>query len=547
MKRILLGLIIVIILAGVIMTRTSWFLGTPHNPKHNTDSESKAKIDKKQPVLVSVREYGAAGDGKTDDTKAIQKAIDSLSAKGGTVIFDTGKTYRITDSITSTKNINLISRGEKPAKIYMDNKDKAKPALYFKGRLKYRFVLKSGMTLTKTDRIPILGDSDVEEGDLLLIESNTPWYFDPRIGTEDLHKGELHRVRAVSGSTVWLDNSLWDSYNSGLENITVKVISPIRVNIDNIAITRPKSKNRTIGIKLEYCADSVINKTRVTNSSSVGIHLVSNYGTIVEHSTITGANDRWSGYGIQSYGSSFSIIRNNKILGSRRGVDVSGLYPDHHTLVESNTVYGGGKNELGLTYLSEDTQYGIGTHSTANHTLFRSNLLLNLNYGINIRSANVTIERNRFIGYFKGACIILSFGRNAVIKENEVIDSQNSFENNKYKLPSDIKQYEANTFLYIKRSYSIDNSFIQIENNNVKGVQKEFIKFLDVLGLKNNRVDKLSVRQNSISYKVSDPAEPFYLVNSEFPIMGKESQFINNKVDGISGSYKAFNNFSSAK
>jgi polygalacturonase len=39
---------------------------------------------------VSVKDFGAVGDGTTDDTAAIQAAIDSLSATGGIVFIPKG-------------------------------------------------------------------------------------------------------------------------------------------------------------------------------------------------------------------------------------------------------------------------------------------------------------------------------------------------------------------------------------------------------------------------------------------------------------------------
>jgi polygalacturonase len=42
------------------------------------------------PPYVNVRDFGAQGDGKTDDTAAIRKALDSLPAEGGVVYFPAG-------------------------------------------------------------------------------------------------------------------------------------------------------------------------------------------------------------------------------------------------------------------------------------------------------------------------------------------------------------------------------------------------------------------------------------------------------------------------
>jgi len=67
-----------------------------------------------------VRDYGAKGDGITDDTVAIQKAIDSLPARGGIVMFPPG-TFKITRGIvigngsvlgpSKKNNISLVGAG----------------------------------------------------------------------------------------------------------------------------------------------------------------------------------------------------------------------------------------------------------------------------------------------------------------------------------------------------------------------------------------------------------------------------------------------------
>ena len=70
---------------------------------------------------VSVKDFGAKGDGITDDTLAIQTAIDSVPATGGTVFVPAGD-YRISNSIAIGHD-NTILTGEGAASIIrlMDN------------------------------------------------------------------------------------------------------------------------------------------------------------------------------------------------------------------------------------------------------------------------------------------------------------------------------------------------------------------------------------------------------------------------------------------
>jgi parallel beta-helix repeat protein len=61
---------------------------------------------------VSVKDFGAVGDGVTDDTAAIQGAIDAINTVGGgAVYFPTGE-YKITSTITIYSNMKLYGNGK---------------------------------------------------------------------------------------------------------------------------------------------------------------------------------------------------------------------------------------------------------------------------------------------------------------------------------------------------------------------------------------------------------------------------------------------------
>lgn len=63
-------------------------------------------------IAISVKTFGAKGDGVTDDTENIQKAIDSLKETGGILFFPVG-TYLITAQLTLCSNIIITGCGEK--------------------------------------------------------------------------------------------------------------------------------------------------------------------------------------------------------------------------------------------------------------------------------------------------------------------------------------------------------------------------------------------------------------------------------------------------
>lgn len=60
--------------------------------------------------FISIKNYGAKGDGVTDDASAIQSALDSLKNTGGTVFFPYG-TYLLKSAVVFYSNQNLIFDG----------------------------------------------------------------------------------------------------------------------------------------------------------------------------------------------------------------------------------------------------------------------------------------------------------------------------------------------------------------------------------------------------------------------------------------------------
>ncbi len=59
---------------------------------------------------VNVRDFGAIGDGQTDDTFAIQRAIDSLALQGGIVVIPSG-VYLVSAPILVRNNIGVMGSG----------------------------------------------------------------------------------------------------------------------------------------------------------------------------------------------------------------------------------------------------------------------------------------------------------------------------------------------------------------------------------------------------------------------------------------------------
>lgn len=73
--------------------------------------QAEAARDEAISLAVSVKTYGATGDGSTDDTTAIQAAINATASSGGVLHFPEGD-YRVTNLTIPSNTAGLTLRGE---------------------------------------------------------------------------------------------------------------------------------------------------------------------------------------------------------------------------------------------------------------------------------------------------------------------------------------------------------------------------------------------------------------------------------------------------
>lgn len=84
-------------------------------------------VQSKMRDVVSVKDFGAVGDGVVDDTVAIQNAATACGVTGANLTFPSGAIYKITNTITIPAGVGVDMRG---ARIVYEG-PKTKPALVF--------------------------------------------------------------------------------------------------------------------------------------------------------------------------------------------------------------------------------------------------------------------------------------------------------------------------------------------------------------------------------------------------------------------------------
>ncbi len=194
------------------------------------------------PIAVSVGDFGAAGDGVTDDRAAFTAAIDSLPAAGG-VVYIPAATYHIEGTIELGDGVVLRGAGSAQTRLEFDLGGASAPAIqsvtYDRGE--WRAIndgLEKGttvVTIANVAGITAPGYAEIEQqNDPQIMYTDPEWNVDWADGSV----GEMVRIVAVSGNRVTLAEPLHHSYRAAL----IPRLRPLQLvelaGVEHLAIER---------------------------------------------------------------------------------------------------------------------------------------------------------------------------------------------------------------------------------------------------------------------------------------------------------------------
>ena len=285
--------------------------------------------------VVSVADYGAVGDGVTDDSGAIQDAIDA----NYDVYFESDKTYYLASSVTISHDVHL--HGGKNTKI--------KTATPLGGTMNEAFVCSGTLkkTTTLTGDYSTVGTTDnsgnmfeltdmsgINIGDLLIIEATDQYYSYAR---QYYYLGGVLLVSDIYDDHIFTSNSLpFDITNS--QYVTAKIYSAPEVIIENLHFTGDQlSRGHYIYfIRMSYCKNSIVRNCHMTNMDN-GMTFQYCVNSVADNVSISKSKDDNSltgdGYGIYVFSCSNTEIRRVMAICAQGCLDLGGFIPNIDTFV----------------------------------------------------------------------------------------------------------------------------------------------------------------------------------------------------------------------
>ena len=153
--------------------------------------------------VVNVKDYGAVGDGVTDDTTAIQAAISAVSVSGGTLFFPTGS-YKVTSEISMTISESVHIAGYN-AKLVFSGLSAGEYALTLQGSYGSATSI-TGLTANERAGTTTLADT-LSKGDIIRVKESGR--RDPAAGIT------LSAVTLTTEITLTADASVFTSTDVG--------------------------------------------------------------------------------------------------------------------------------------------------------------------------------------------------------------------------------------------------------------------------------------------------------------------------------------------
>lgn len=231
----------------------------------------------------------ASGVAGTNDKTVIDSAVAYISS-GGTLVLR--GSFTPASQILVEKDINIIGQN---CTINIPVGYTGNDILMFRGDTIRSTTLTFDVSAGASS-VPITDASGVVPGDLVLV------YDDSIYNTVDyptVKRGELHRIRSVSGNTITIEDDLLYSYDFDSLNATAVLISPIKISISSVSVV---GLAQTItdyrGIYLSGCVDSVISNCVFSDISVRANCAYRSYNVAYRDCVISGCNYVGYGYGI---------------------------------------------------------------------------------------------------------------------------------------------------------------------------------------------------------------------------------------------------------
>ena len=334
---------------------------------------------------VTPEDYGAVGDGVTDDSQAVQDACDA----GYAVYFASGKTYYLASTVTIDHDCHLFGGEGATIKTKTPTGGTVNDAIVVSGTLKKTTTLTSDYNAVGTatanagNRFQFSDMTDIDIGDLFVVTATDQFYSYNR---QYYYLGGTFVVAEKDENYLYVSDALpWDIENTN--DVSVTVYDAPSVVVENLKFESDldsswtyhyclgllRCKNSTVkNVSMSYMDNGLLLRECVNTS----VNCVSVSTTPVQMSSGT-EHDH---YGIALYACNNTVIERVSSEGANSCVDLSGHTPNMNTYIRNCQLFGSNRTS------------GLGMHENAYNTIVEDSVI-----GGMVGYGTVIVKRCRFV------------------------------------------------------------------------------------------------------------------------------------------------------
>jgi len=349
------------------------------------------------PVGANVKDYGAVGDGQTDDTQAFRDAI--IAASEGTAVLIPNGVYKITNTLVITKGIVLRGEGYARTRLIFDTLNDC-ILLAGTGPSGWKNMT-SGIT-KGSNKVTVDNTSGLSIGDYVAIEQDNDYAVYQQGQLTDWLAQKIHgqdfELSDIKGDTLVLNQPLYFTYNASLTPKIAKHNMLEGAGIEYLTIHRDRpygAFEKNANIKLSDAANCWVRNIWSEKGLNAHINMGRSYqceirGSVFNDATVQG--DGGQGYGTSVYNKSTNnLIEDNIFIRLR-----------HSLIIQT----GASGNVFGYNYSNDPFRSNGVTNPTVDISIHGHYGTMNLFEGNTVQIAAIdnvwgtngstTLFRNRF-------------------------------------------------------------------------------------------------------------------------------------------------------
>lgn len=289
---------------------------------------------------ISVKEFGAVGDGVIDDSESLQTAFDFARDNNYNILLEKDKTYLLGSSVLALYFYGGILEGNGATIKCTHAADTLSWGIVCNGALGDAYSLDGRGGIIGNNRIDISDETflaNISIGDMIIISSDKAYFP----GDLTSKQGESAVVVDIGVDYIILEGKLNDTYLPS-DNAVVRIVTSYSPVIRNINILQNKDKSidyYSYGISISYCKNPIIDNCNVQWAKFKAYNINSCYAPVVRNCKSSMTVKDGLGYGVSYIGANTNPITIGCILKSARHAVAHGgsIYGVTHNSIVSDT------------------------------------------------------------------------------------------------------------------------------------------------------------------------------------------------------------------